>query len=115
MDAETAAEKILKLSSSIRVVTICDMNGKLVYHARRRDVKNRLSPAESKASLKMSANTWKIRRNLAKKLGKCKYALAEYEKVKRIVVPAGKNHLLYVTCNPNLDHRKIVSKVRTFR
>ena len=78
-------------------------------------VKNRLSPAESKASLKMTANAWKTRRSLARKLGKCKYALAEYDKVKRIVMPAGKNHLLYVTCNPSLDHRKIVSKVKTFR
>lgn len=115
MDAETAAEKVLKLSPSIRVVTICDMNGKLVYHARRRSVKNRLSPAESKTSLKMSANAWKTRKALARKLGKCKYAMAEYQQVKRIVMPAGKNHLLYVTCNPNLDHRKILSKVKTFR
>lgn len=115
MDAKIAAEKILKLSPSIRVVTICDMNGKLVYHARRKVVKNRLSPAESKASLKMSANAWKTRRSLVRKLGKCKYALAEYDKVKRIVMPAGRNHLLYVTCNPNLDHRRIVSKVKTFR
>ena len=115
MDVETAAEKLLKIGTGVRVVTICDMAGKLVYHTRRKTTQNRLSPAESKASLKMAADQWKKRKQLVRKLGKCKYALAEYDKVKRITLPAGKNHLLYVTTNPNFDHKKIIAKVRTFR
>ncbi len=115
MDVATVAQKLLKISSSVRVVSICDMNGKLVYHARRRNTQNKLSPAESKASLKMAANQWKKRKQLARKLGKCKYAVAEYEHLKRITIPAGKNHLLYVTTSPSFDHKKILAKTRSFK
>ena len=115
MDAQDVVAKVLKISPSIRVATICDMNGKLVFHGRRKAVKNILSPSESKESLKASARNMKGRKKLARKLGKCKYTLAEYDKVKRLVMPAGSNHLLYVTCSPGFDHNKIVRKVRTFR
>lgn len=115
MEVKAVAEKLLKVSTGVRVVSICDMNGKLVYHARRRTTQNHLSPAESKASLKMAATQWKKRKQLARKLGKCKYAIAEYAKVKRITLPAGKNHLLYVTTSPNFDHKKIITRARSFK
>ncbi len=115
MEVQDAVTKILKLSPSVRVATICDMNGKLVYHARRKPVKNMLTPSESKASLKQSARNMKDRKKLARKLGRCKYAVAEYDRIKRLVMPAGKNHLVFVTCSPSYDHMKIVRKVRTFR
>jgi len=115
MDVATAAERLLKVGTGVRVVSICDMNGKLVYHARRKTTQNRLSPAESKASLRMAASQWKKRKQLVRKLGKCKYAVAEYDKVKRITLPAGKSHLLYVTTSPSFDHKKIVGKARSFK
>lgn len=115
MEVKSAVERVLKLSPSVRVATICDMTGKLVFTARRKNVKNMLSPSESKDSLRISAKNMAGRRKLARKLGKCKYTLAEYEKVKRLVMPAGKNHIIFVTCSPNYDHMKIVRKVRTFR
>lgn len=115
MEAQEAVKKILALSPSVRVATICDMNGKLIFHARRKSVKNILSPSESRESLRLSARNMKGRKKLARKLGKCKYTLAEYEKVKRLVMPAGKNHLVFVTCSPNYDHMKIVKKVRSFK
>ena len=45
----------------------------------------------------------------------CKYVVAEYDKVKRIIMPAGKNHILYVTTTSTFDHNKVVRKVRSFR
>lgn len=115
MDVATVAEKLLKVGTGVRVVTICDMNGKLVYHARKKTTQNKLSPAESKASLEMAASQWKKRKQLARKLGKCKYAIAEYDEVKRITLPAGPKHLLYVTTTPKFDHQKIIKRARAFR
>ena len=115
MEVEGAVRKVLDLSPSVRVATICDMKGKLVFTARRKAVKNMLSPTESKNSLRVSAKNMAARRKLVRKLGKCKYTLAEYDKIKRIVTPAGKNHIMFVTCSPGFDHMKIVRKVRTFR
>ena len=37
--------------------------------------------------------------------------LAEYEKVKRITMPLGKNHLLYITTEVQADHNNIIRKI----
>ena len=54
----------------------------------REGVQNLLSPEESKKSLAIYiVNSWKTRNTLAPKIGKGKYVLAEYEKIKRITMP----------------------------
>lgn len=115
MEVQKAAQRLLDLSPSVRVVTICNNEGKPIYSAHSKRVKNLLSRKESKASLQSAARAWKVRRTLQRKLGPCKYVLAEYGRVKRIVMPAGKNHLLYVTTTSAYDHNKVIKKVHTFR
>jgi hypothetical protein len=45
-------------------------------------------------------------------VGKGRYAMAEYEKVKRITIPLEDNsHLLLVTTGVNADHSKIIEQV----
>ena len=46
MEVQKVAEKLISLSPSVRVVTVCDRNGKLVYSARSRRVKNLLNRKE---------------------------------------------------------------------
>jgi hypothetical protein len=115
MEVQSAAEKLIRLSPSVRVVTVCDMNGKIVFSARSKKAKILLSKKESMISLQSAARAWKIRRQLERKLGVCKYVLAEYGNVKRITMPAGRNHLLYITTAGSFDHNKVVRKVRSFR
>jgi hypothetical protein len=115
MEVQTAANRLLGLSPSVRVVTICDLNGKPLFSSHSRKVKNVLSRKESRASLQTAARSWRLRKALARKLGPCKYVLAEYGTVKRIVMPAGKNHLLYVTTTASYDHNKVIRKARSFR
>ena len=115
MDIQTAAEKILMLSPSVRVVSVCDLKGKLIYSERSKKVNILVSKNQSLASLKAAANDWKQRKKLVRTLGPCKYVVAEYDKVKRIIMPAGKNHILYVTTTSTFDHNKVVRKVRSFR
>ena len=115
MEVQSATEKLIRLSPSVRVVTVCDMNGKIVFSARSKRAKILLSKKESMLSLQSAARAWKIRRQLERKLGVCKYVLAEYGNVKRITMPAGRNHLLYITTAGSYDHNKVVRKVRSFR
>ena len=115
MEIQEAAEKILKVSPSIRVVSVCDLNGKLIYSARSKKVNILVSKKQSLGSLKAAAKDWKQRKKLVRSLGPCKYVVAEYDKVKRIVIPAGKNHILYVTTTASLDHNKVLRRVRSFR
>jgi hypothetical protein len=99
---------IWSLDPNIRLVTICDLNGKIMYSQHREGVKNLLSPEQSKKSLELAINAWKVRSELANKIGKGKYVLAEYEKIKRITMPLGDKHLLYVTTEVEADHSSII-------
>ena len=102
---------IMNIDSKIRLVTICDIDGKVMFSDHRQGVKNLLSPQESKESLELAINSWKTRSKLAPKIGKGKYVLAEYENIKRITMPIGDNHLLYVTTEPEADHSNIINRV----
>ncbi|MBP2624483.1 MAG: hypothetical protein KAF24_00770 [Nitrosopumilaceae archaeon] len=111
MEVQDIADKIIRMSKFVRIVTVCDMNGKVVYSARPKSIENKLTNKESAKSLIIAVESWKSRKALSRKLGKCKYVIAEYEKVKRITMPAGKNHLLYVTTETNIDHNNLINKI----
>ena len=115
MEINQIAEKILKLSPSVRVVSLVDLKGKLVFSERSKKVRILVSKQQSLGSLKAAAKAWSQRKKLVKTLGSCKYIVAEYDKVKRIIIPAGRNHFFYVTTSASFDHNKVVRKVRSFR
>ena len=52
----------------------------------------------------MAVNAWKTRSQLANKIGKGKYVLAEYEKIKRITMLFDENHILYITTEVSAGH-----------
>jgi hypothetical protein len=106
---------IMNLDPKIRLVTICDRNGITMYSNHREGVKNLLSPEESKKSLVLAINAWKIRNDLANKIGKGKYVLAEYEKIKRITMPLGDKHLLYVTTEVDANHSHVIRGIAEMR
>ncbi len=108
-------EDVMKIDPEIRFSTICDMNAKVTHSRHRHDVKNLLTLEESKRSLEEAVNTWKLRNKLEPKIGKGKYVLAVYEKIKRITMPLDDNHLLYVTTDINADHTKIIDGILNLR
>jgi hypothetical protein len=103
---------IINIDPKIRLVTLCDINGKIMYSRHREGVTNLLSNEESKKSLELAMNAWKTRSKLAPKIGKGKYVLAEYEKIKRITMPFGNDLLLYLTTEVEADHSNILNRIR---
>src|ERR671923_1250734 len=67
-DYKNIYEAIMNIDSNIRLVTICDINGQIKYSDHRQGVENVLTPEESKQSLKLAINAWKIRSKLAPKI-----------------------------------------------
>ncbi len=112
MEYKQIYEKIMGMDLNIRLITICDPNGKIMYSSHREGVKNILTPDESKRSLELAVNAWRTRSQLEPKIGKGKYVLAEYERIKRITMPIADNHLLYITTEVAADHSKIINGVR---
>src|SRR5215203_685228 len=84
MNYQKLHQDIMSLDRNIRMVTICDTDGKIMYSDHRPGVTNLLTSDESRKSLEMAVNAWKSRSQLAPKIGRGKYVLAEYEKIKRI-------------------------------
>src|SRR5688500_13844160 len=114
MDYKKLYEEMINFDPKIRLITICDLDGKIMYSDHRQGVKNLLTPEESKKSLDLAINAWKTRSELAPKIGKGRYVLAEYEKIKRITMPLGDKHLVYVTAEPQANHAYIISGITSF-
>jgi hypothetical protein len=109
-------KQIMDLDLSIRLVTICTIDGQIMYSDHREGVKNLLTTEESKKSLELAVNAWKTRNELAPKIGKGKYVLVEYEKIKRITMPLNDDkHLVYITTEIPSDHDKIINGVRQLK
>jgi hypothetical protein len=112
MDYERIYNDIMNIDPKIRLVTICDNDGKIMCSVHREGVNNLLSPEESKKSLELAVNSWKTRIGLEPKIGKGKYVLAEYEKIKRITMPLDDKHLLYVTTEVECDHSALIDRIQ---
>ena len=98
----------MALDSKIRFATIFDMNGKVMTSGHRAGVTNYLTPEESQKSLQLAISAWKSRNEVSDRIGKGKYALVEYEKIKRITMPLDQDHILFITTDVNADHAKII-------
>ena len=113
MDYRNKGKDILYLDPNIRFVTIFDTtDGMILFSEHRPGVTNLLTAEQSKHSIQFSVSAWKIRSSLETKIGKGKFVLAEYEKIKRITMPLDKNHLLYITTEVECDATNLIDKIK---
>jgi hypothetical protein len=84
---------------------------KLSMGGQREGIKNLFSPEQTKRSNLQALVRWGLRNVLASKIGNGKYAMAEYEKIKRITVPLENDHLILVTTEVEADHKTIINNV----
>jgi hypothetical protein len=80
MDLDRLCKDILGLESKIRFAGVCDDSGEIKYGGQRQGVTNLLSPEETKRSNLQAIARWALRDSLSSKVGKGRYAMAEYEK-----------------------------------
>jgi len=98
MDSEgKLVSMIMDTNQYVRFAAICDSNATILWQSHRNDVDNILTLEETKASLIRSFDTWKERDELSNKVGRGKYAIVGYEKIKRITVPLHNGHMLFVS------------------
>jgi hypothetical protein len=112
MDYGKLCNEILMIDPKIRYAGICNDTGETKYGGQREGVKNLLSSEETKKSNLQALARWGLRNSLSPKVGKGKYAMAEYEKVKRITIPLEYDgHLLLITTEVNANHERIIDHV----
>ena len=111
MDFEHLLDRVMDLDENIRHARICDMNANVVGARRRAGVVNLLTEEETQESLKYSVNSWKVRSRLAHKIGNGRYVLAAYEKLRRVTMPLGEEHLLLVSIDNKGGQMDILEKL----
>jgi hypothetical protein len=111
MEYTKLCKDIINLDPKVRFADICDNTGETKYGWQREGVKNLLSAEETKRSNLQALARWDLRNALAPKVGRGRYAMAEYEKIKRITLPLEGHHLLIITTEVQADHGKIIDNV----
>ncbi|MGC2383206.1 MAG: hypothetical protein WA631_08890 [Nitrososphaeraceae archaeon] len=111
MDYAKLCKDILNSDPKVRFAGVCDDTGEIKYGGQREGVKNLLMPEETKKSNLQALARWGLRNSLAPRVGKGRYAMAEYEKIKRITFPLESDHLLLVTTEVEGDHNNIIHNV----
>ena len=111
MDYNRLCTDILDLDTKVRFAGVCDETGEIRFGGQREGIKNLLTPEETKKSNLQAMARWGLRNSLSHKVGRGKYSMAEYEKIKRITLPLDPDHLLLVTTEVDAEHMKIISGI----
>lgn len=98
----------MTIDTAIRFTGVLSRNGELIGGGHNVLSDKLLTPSESKMSFHYGAQRWDSFQNLAHKIGKEKYSVTEYEKVKQISLPFDDKNLILISAEPNADHNKII-------
>ncbi len=77
----------------------------------RKGIENLLSERAENELVNLSILDWKAHKGMSKWLGKTKYTLAEYDKVKRFSFYLGDDFLLLVSAEKDVDTNVVVDHV----
>jgi plasmid stability protein len=66
IDYKKLYDDIINADPKIRLITICDLNGRVMYSEHREGVTNLLTPEESKQSLELAVNSWNTQQTCTK-------------------------------------------------
>lgn len=111
MDYEKFCSQILDAESEIRFATVYDEWATRVGGGMRKGIENLLSERAENELVNLSILDWKAHKGMSKWLGKTKYTLAEYDKVKRFSFYLGDDFLLLVSAEKDVDTTVIVDHV----
>lgn len=108
MDYGKLCYDVLDLDSKVRFVGVCDSTGAIINGGLREGVKSFLTDEEIKKANLITLERWRLHNTLADRIGKARYAMEEYEKVKQITMPLQDEHLLLISTEVDANHGKII-------
>lgn len=108
MDFEKLCNNLMEADKSIRFVVILSNYGEKIAGGFRPNTTSFLSPDEIQMSLFYAGQRWDTRTHLEHRIGKAKYSITEYEKVKQFTLPVDGKHLLLISTETNANSDKII-------
>ncbi len=111
MDFSGLCDKILKLNDKIRYAGVYNTVSGRVFEKMSKGKERLLGPEQTKNSLIHAYMRWKLRQQFAEAVGQPIYAMTKYTKINRITVPCGKDSLLNITTEKELEPHQIIGDV----
>ncbi|MGD8707432.1 MAG: hypothetical protein PVI88_01965 [Nitrosopumilaceae archaeon] len=111
MDLDKLHDDVLAIDSKIRYVVIQNNVGEKIHGGFRDGINPILNDDELKMMHYYASQRWQTRKNIEHKLGNTKYAMAEYDKLKRITFPIDEKHLLMITTEIDSNHAAIIDNI----
>lgn len=114
MEYSKICSLILGIEPQIRSVFVYHLNGEILAGGMQKNVKSILPIDEITKSVLNTISRWNTRKSLYPFLGKGKYSLTEYEKVKRITFPLDTHAFLIVSTEVEVAHDVVIQKILQF-
>lgn len=111
MDYQKLCTHVFSIDNSIRFASVTSKSGDILGGGMRKDMESILLPEETTLSLYYAKQMHEIRKSLSHILGKVRYSMTEYAKVKRITIPLPDDNLLLISIEPKSDHCQIIDHV----
>ena len=114
-DYEKLLNMEMEANKYIRYAAICDHDANILWQSMREGVSNILNHDETKSLLKRAVDNWQVREGISPKVGRGRYAIVGYEKIKRITIPLDSNHLLFLSVEGSKpEYIKDITKIIEF-
>jgi len=104
--------QIFKIDPKIRFAAVYNFWAKRTAGGMKEGLESHLSEKVTMNSVNQALLRWKSRKTMEEWIGKAKYAMAEYEKVKRLTFYFNENELLLVSTEPDADHELITKNIK---
>jgi hypothetical protein len=111
MDLDKLFNDVMNIDPTIRYAAIQNNAGAKIAGGFRENITPLLNDEELRMMHYYANQRWHTRKNIEHKLGKTKYAMAEYDKLKRISFPIENDHLLIITTEISTDHTRVINAV----
>ena len=111
MEYEQLCKKILDMDKQIRFVAVYDSSIEKIAGGMREGIETLIPESITKLSVEQSFLRRDTRIRMQEWIGSPKYALAEYEKIKRFTFYLKNDHLLLVSAELALDSNLFVTLV----
>ncbi len=111
MDHEKLCSQIFELDPKIRFAAVYNFWAECIAGGMKKDLDSNLPEKVTQNSINQALLRWKSRKTTEEWIGKAKYAMAEYEKLKRLTFYFNENELLLVSTEPDADHEIIIKKI----
>ncbi len=111
MDYEKLCSKIFQIDPKIRYVAVYNFWAECMAGGMRDGLKSNLPEKLTINSINQALLRWKSRKTTESWIGKTKYAMAEYEKIKRFTFYFNENELLLVSTEPDVENEFIIKHI----